>query len=171
MNLFNLTGDYLRVLELSDQLDEQTFQDTLESIQEPIEVKMANYVKLIKAINADVEAIKKEEERLKKLKDSKNKTVSKLKETLLWSVEMVGEETKTGGKKVFVKDDPYVKSVYTAKNPPSLEVLNDKIVPKKFKIPQPPKIDSKAIFAAMKEDETLKVKGVVVKQGVGVRFN
>lgn len=171
MNLFNLTGDYLRVLELSDQLDEQTFYDTLESIQEPIEVKMANYVKLIKAINADVEAIKKEEERLKKLKDSKNKTVSKLKETLLWSVNMVGEETATGGKKVVMKDDLYVKSVYTKRNPPSLEIVNDKIIPKKFKIPQPPKIDSRAILTAMKEDETLKVKGVAVKQGIGVMFN
>ena len=171
MNLFQITSDYLRVLELSDQFDEETLRDTLESIQEPLEVKMANYVKLIKSIEADVAAIKVEEDRLKKLKDSKNKTIDKLKETLLWAVEATGEETKSGGKKVVVKNDIHVRSVYTQKNPPKVEIVNEKIVPKKFKVPQPPKIDSKAILAAKKENENLKIKGVQITQGVGVRYN
>ena len=171
MNLFELASEYLRVLEVSDQFDEEILRDTLDSIQEPLEVKMANYVKLIKSIDADIEAIKAEETRLKKLKDSKNKTIEKLKETLLWAVEVTGQEQKNGMKKVVVQNDVHVKSLWLQKNPPKVEILNEKIVPKKFKIPQPPKIDSKAILAAMKEDESLKVKGVQVTQGVGVRYN
>lgn len=171
MNLYQLTGDYLNFLMLSDEFDEQTFLDTLESIQEPLEMKMANYVKVIRAIESDIEAIKKEEQRLAALKKSKTNTILKLKETLLYSVEVAGKEMPNGNKKLFVQDDPFVKSIYTQNNPPSVEILSEKSIPKKFKVPQPPKIDSKAILAEWKEDKTIKIRGIRVNQSTGVRFN
>jgi hypothetical protein len=168
MNLFQLTRNYIELVELSDQMDQETFVDTLESIQEPLEKKMTNIVKVIRSIESDVEFIKKEEARLKELKASKANAISRLKDMLHDSVLMVGEKTKTGGHKLTIKDDPYVKSIYTQKNPPGVELLDAQEVPDDYKIPQEPKIDNKAIIEAWKND--VEVKGVVVSQGVGVRF-
>ena len=168
MNLFQLTSNYMQIIELSNQLDEETFQDTLESIEEPLAIKMANYVKVIRTIEADIEMIDKETKRLSELKSSKNNTIKRLKNTLLDSVEIVGEDTKTGGKKLVVKDDPYVKSVYTQKNPLKLEVIDESKIPKEYKIQQPDKVDGKSILAAIKEKK--EVPGVTVVQSIGVRF-
>lgn len=168
MNLFQLTANYLQIIELSNQLDEETLKDTLESIQEPLEIKMANIVKVIRSIENDIEAIEKEEKRLKEFKESKRNTIKRLKFMLLESVEVVGNVTKTGGKKLEVKNDPYVKSVYTQKNPPSVEIIDANLIPSDFKVPQEPKVDSKAIIAAWKEDQ--EIEGVKINQSTGVRF-
>lgn len=169
MNLYQLTSNYMQIIELSNQLDEETFLDTLESIEEPLAMKMANYVKVIRSIEGDIEMIDKEVKRLAELKASKNNTISRLKQTLLDSVEIVGEvNPKTGGKKLVVKDDPFVKSIYTQKNPPSVQVLEEDEIPEDYKVKQPDKVDSKAILAAYKED--IEVPGVVINQGIGIRY-
>lgn len=169
MNLYQLTSNYMQIIELSNQLDEETFWDTLESIEEPLAMKMANYVKVIRSIEGDIEMIDKETKRLTELKASKNNTISRLKQTLLDSVEIVGEvNPKTGGKKLVVKDDPFVKSIYTQKNPPSVQVLEEDEIPEDYKVKQPDKVDSKAILAAYKED--IEVPGVVINQGIGIRY-
>lgn len=168
MNLFQLTQNYMQIIELSGELDEDILKDTLESIVEPLEIKMANIVKVIRYVESDIDLIEKEEKRLKDIKASKKNTISRLKLMLLDSVEITGKETKTGGKKLEVRNDPFVKSIYTQKNPPSVEVLNAELIPDNYKIPQDPKIDNKAILAAWK-DET-KVEGVRINQGIGVRF-
>ena len=168
MNLYQLTKNYLEIINLSDELDEETLRDTLESISEPLEIKMANIVKVIRSIEADIDFVETEEKRLKELKESKRNTIKRLKNMLLDSVEIVGKETKTGGKKLEVKGDAFVKSVYTQKNPPSVEIVDPKLIPDNFKIAQEPKIDSKAIIDAWKNN--LQVEGANVKQSIGVRF-
>ena len=169
MNLYQLTSNYMQIIELSNQLDEETFLDTLESIEEPLAMKMANYVKVIRSIEGDIEMIEKEVKRLAELKASKNNTIARLKQTLLDSVEIVGEvNPKTGGKKLVVKDDPFVKSIYSQRNPPSVQVLEEDKIPEDYKVKQPDKVDSKAILAAYKED--IEVPGVVINQGIGIRY-
>ena len=169
MNLYQLTSNYMQIIELSNQLDEETFLDTLESIEEPLAMKMANYVKVIRSIEGDIEMIDKEVKRLAELKASKNNTIARLKQTLLDSVEIVGEvNPKTGGKKLVVKDDPFVKSIYSQKNPPCAQVLEEDKIPEDYKVKQPDKVDSKAILAAYKED--IEVPGVVINQGIGIRY-
>jgi hypothetical protein len=168
MNLYQLTKNYLEIINLSDELDEEVLADTIASIEEPLEIKMANIVKVIRSIEADNDFIETEEKRLKALRESKKNTIKRLKNMLLDSVEIVGKETKSGGKKLEVKGDAFVKSVYTQKNPPSVEIIDPKLIPDDFKIPQDPKIDSKAIIEAWKNN--LQVEGANVTQGVGVRF-
>lgn len=169
MNLYQLTSNYMQIIELSNQLDEETFLDTLESIEEPLAMKMANYVKVIRSIEGDIEMIDKEAKRLAELKVSKNNTIERLKQTLLDSIEIVGEvNPKTGGKKLVVKDDPFLKSIYTQKNPPSVKVLDENEIPEEYKVKQPDKVDGKAILEAWKDEK--EVPGVVKHQGIGIRY-
>jgi hypothetical protein len=49
---------------MADVLDEQTFQDTLQAIEEVLEDKVENIGKFVRCLDADIEAIKTEEKRL-----------------------------------------------------------------------------------------------------------
>jgi hypothetical protein len=169
MNLFNLTTNYVRLIELTNELDEQTFLDTLESIEEPLHTKMVNVVKVIRHIESDIEFIAKEEKRLAELKKSKNNSIKRLKDMLKFSVEVVGDETEKGTKKLMIKDDAFVKMIYTQNNPPSVDILDETKIPRKYRIKQADKIDNKAIIAAWKEQKW-KSKSATITQSVGIRF-
>lgn len=45
MKLYELTQAYNQVLEMAEDLDAETLQDTLDSIREPIEEKAGNIIK------------------------------------------------------------------------------------------------------------------------------
>ena len=64
--LYELTGIYQQIYDLD--MDDETKQDTLDSIDwnEDYENKVEGYVKVIKNLDADIEARKNEMDRLKK---------------------------------------------------------------------------------------------------------
>ncbi|EPV6683415.1 siphovirus Gp157 family protein, partial [Listeria monocytogenes] len=53
MKLYELTQAYNQVLEMAEELDTETLQDTLDSIREPIEEKAENIIKMVKSIDAE----------------------------------------------------------------------------------------------------------------------
>lgn len=56
--LYEITGDYLRLLEMleeEEELDPQAFADTLESIEGEFEIKADNYARIIKELMAESE--------------------------------------------------------------------------------------------------------------------
>ena len=61
MTLYELTGQFLEVNEMAEngEIDEETMQDTLESIECEIEVKAENYAKVIRNLESDMESLKK----------------------------------------------------------------------------------------------------------------
>jgi hypothetical protein len=62
LKLYELSQNYVQLLELADSLDQETFQDTLSSLEEAIEDKAENVAKLIKCLDSDCKAIKEEEQ-------------------------------------------------------------------------------------------------------------
>lgn len=86
--LFNITKDYLEVLELIEQgeFDKETLDTTLECVDAELEVKADNIVNVIKVLESRNIAINKELERLKALKDSNKRGVETLKANLLNSM-------------------------------------------------------------------------------------
>src|SRR5699024_6816004 len=62
MNLYDLTSNWQHVYEMD--LDEDTWLDTLNSIDEEIDIKANNIGFLIQNLTADVEGYKREEKRL-----------------------------------------------------------------------------------------------------------
>jgi predicted nuclease with TOPRIM domain len=158
MKLYELTDNYMQLVEMADQLDEETFRNTLESIQDSIEDKVENTAKVIKSIEADVQAIKEEEKRLKERRQSLETKIDNIKDYLKEQLE------KTGIDKV---KRPTI-TVSIQNNPPKAEIVDEKTIPLTYKIPQPAKLNKKAILEAMKNGE--KVPGAVLVQERGLRI-
>ena len=72
-SLYELTGQYLEIYNM--ELDEETKLDTLDSIdwETEYETKVENYIKVMKNIDADVEARKAEIKRLTELNKADEK--------------------------------------------------------------------------------------------------
>lgn len=91
-SLYELTGQYLEIYNM--ELDEETKLDTLDSIdwETEYETKVENYIKVMKNIDADVEARKAEIKRLTELNKADEKKKDHLKDTLSTSMNMTGHE-------------------------------------------------------------------------------
>ena len=90
--LYELTGQFLDIYNL--ELDEETKLDTLDSIDwnSDYENKVENYIKVMKNLEADVEARKNEIKRLTELNKADEKKKEHLKETLSTSMALTGHE-------------------------------------------------------------------------------
>lgn len=91
-SLYELTGQYLEIYNM--ELDEETKLDTLDSIdwETGYETKVENYIKVMKNIDADVEARKAEIKRLTELNKADEKKKDHLKDTLSASMSLTGHE-------------------------------------------------------------------------------
>lgn len=91
-SLYELTGQYLEIYNM--ELDEETKLDTLDSIdwETEYETKVENYIKVMKNIDADVEARKAEIKRLTELNKADEKKKDHLKDALSASMNMTGHE-------------------------------------------------------------------------------
>lgn len=90
--LYELTGQFLDIYNM--ELDEETKLDTLDSIdwETEYETKVENYIKVMKNLEADVEARKNEIKRLTELNKADEKKKEHLKDTLSASMMLTGHE-------------------------------------------------------------------------------
>ena len=101
MNIYEIKQELLAIFEeleynggeLTPELEEQ-----LSITQEQFKDKVKDYTAVIKSLNADLDEILNEQERLKKLYDRKEKTINKLKEIIVSAVEEFGDTKKSGVK-------------------------------------------------------------------------
>ena len=157
--LYELTNQYQQLLELESEIDEQTFIDTLQSIDEAIEDKAENLAKVIKEIESTVSVITNEISRLQSKKQALNNRVANLKTYLQGEMEKVNK-TKVKGA---------LFTVNIQNNPPSLKVENTDKIPKGFYIEQEPTLDKKALKEAVKNGEVIEGVALVQTQSVRIR--
>lgn len=157
--LYELTGQYQQLLELESEIDEQTFIDTLQSIDEAIEDKAENLAKVIKEMEATITTIANEVNRLQSKKQVVANRVSNLKTYLQGEMEKVNK-TKVKGA---------LFTVNIQNNPPSLKVENTDKIPKSFYIEQEPTLDKKALKEAVKNGEVIEGVALVQTQSVRIR--
>lgn len=90
MTLYDITGEYLQLLDYADSSeDEQLFLDTLESITGELEVKADNYGIVIDEINTRVGQFEKEIQRLTDRKTAMENAVKNMKKRLKDAMEMM----------------------------------------------------------------------------------
>ena len=157
MNLYELTDSYQKILQLIEDGGEG-LEDTLESITDAIEEKADGYGKVIKNIEAQIEAIKNEEKRLADRRKSLESSVKRLKDSLYESMKVT--ETKR------IKSELFTFNIQN--NPPSLNIENEDAIPFEYYQPQAPKLDKKELLNAIKNG--LEIEGVSIKQGEGLRI-
>lgn len=157
MRLYDLSQNYRQVLDLIEEGDER-FLDTLESIDEAIEDKVENYGKLIKSVEAGIEGLKAEEKRLAERRKFMENSVKRMKENVEQSM------ISTGKKKI--KGPLFTFTIQ--KNPPSVEVIEERHIPQGFWIPQEPKLNKKELLEELKLGH--EVPGVELKQSESLRI-
>lgn len=156
--LFNLTDDYKQVYDLiAEQGDEQTLTDTLASINDALEDKADGYVAVIKTLEGDNKAIDDEIKRLQQRKTTNKNGIDRLKESLREAMETTGK----------TKFKTALNSYTIANNPPSKDVLDEKLIPNDYWVDQEPKINSKLLLDDLKAGK--EVPGAEIKQTRSLR--
>ena len=156
--LYELTDRYQQLLELESEIDEQTFIDTLQSIDGAIEDKAENLAKVIKEMEATITTIANEVNRLQSKKQGVANRVSNLKTYLQGEMEKVN--------KTKIKGELFTVNIQN--NPPSLLVNRTDNIPKDFFIEQEPTLDKKALKEAVKNGEV--IEGVALAQTRSLRI-
>lgn len=156
MRLYTLTQNQLQLLQMiEDGID---VFDTLEANQEAINDKAEGYAKIIKMVEGNIAAHKLEVKRLQGNIGSFDNNIKRLKENLFDSMNDLGVK----------KIDGQLFKIAIQKNPPSLEVLDESLIPKGYYVTPKPVLDN----AAIKEELKLghEVPGVQLKQGESLRI-
>lgn len=156
MNLYELSLAFQEVQNM--ELDPEVMKDTLDSIEDAIENKAENIAKLIRNLESDVSAYKEEEDRLKTKRQAAENKVK-------WLKTYLEDNMKLTGKTKF-KSGMFNFSIQ--KNPASVNITDEKIIPEDFLIPQPPKVDKTSLKEILKRG--IEVPGAELKQTEGLRI-
>lgn len=162
MSLYDLTADWQQVYDMED-LDAETWADTLESIEGEIKDKAVNIGYVVKNLEADEVALSTE---IKRLQDKKKAVVKKkqgLKDYLQSSMYAVGLRK--------IQSAPF--NIRIQKNAKSLKIENEEQFMKNelydnYFIPQPPKLDKKQMLEDLKNGAV--IEGVELQQSESLRF-
>ena len=149
MTLYNLTNDYMNLLELAEDpdIDEQAFMDTLEGIEGALEDKAEGYAKVIRTLEGDAAACDAESKRLRNKKQTIENNIKRMKTALQFAMQATGK----------TKFKTALFSFGIQKNPAAVVMDEAYIenIPERFLVPQDPQIDKKAIKEALKNGEDL----------------
>lgn len=143
MRLYELTAQFQNLLEMASdpEIDWDIFEDTLEALEGDIESKADGYAKVIEQLDSEKAAIDYEIKRLTAQKTVRQNSIDRMKAALKTSMEVTG--------KTKFKTDLF--SFGIRKNPASVVITDESRVAHDYLIPQPPKIDKKAIKEALNE--------------------
>lgn len=157
MNLYDLTGNWQKVYDMD--LDEETWFDTLTSIDEAIEDKAENIAKLIRSLDADVEAYNNEIKRLSDRKRVAENKIKSVKAYLQSNMEQLGKE----------KFKTELFSFGIQNNPAGVDITNEQAIPVEFiTVETVKKIDKRGLIQALKDGED--ISGAELKQSRSLRI-
>lgn len=155
--LYELSSSFQQVQEMIES-GQEGLQDTLESIDMAFSDKLESIGKVSANLKANISAFKEEEKRLA----DRRKTI----ENNLKSLEGYAENAlRTTGKQ---KVEAGTFTFAIQNNPPSVDILSESAIPRKYLIKQEPTIDKTAIKQALKDGEV--VPGAEMKQTESLRI-
>lgn len=158
MNLYEITGTVLELQERLEEgcIDKQTFNDTIESLD--VSTKVENICYVIKNLEAQAEAYKKEKERLAERERIANNGINRLKESLLTHLTMTNKKKVNAG--VFTVSKRISNSV---------KVFDETGIPEEYLIYQPAKIDKRGIAKALKDGVVIQGAELESKESITIR--
>lgn len=159
MKLYDLAQNYLNLQELLEnpEVPKELILKSLGEVDGEIEEKAENIAKLIKTIDLEVKVIKEEETRLSNNRKAMENKSKALKDYLEGAMMSTGK-TKFKGN---------LFSFNIQKNAPSVDIIDENLIPKEF-IEFEPIVKKKEILAALKNGEV--IEGVRLKQTESLRI-
>lgn len=155
--LYELTEKYRGLLEVADEVDQEAFESTLESLDDAIEDKAESYAIIDKELESQEDKFAKEIKRLQERKKAISNNRKRLKEDLLNGMKLTGKEK--------FKTDLF--SFWVQNNPPRLKVVDETKIPKEYYVEQQPRLDTVTL---KKHAQANEIPGVEIEQTEGVRF-
>lgn len=159
MNLFELTENYVKFFTMLEEADEITeeLEEMANNLNIAIEEKSDNYVKMIKNLDADVEAFKNQEKIFNKKRKTAENKIAWLKKNLQSSMELQGRKR--------VETELFTISIQ--KNTPSLDITSeDNIGDEYYKVERT--LNKRDLLNDIKEG--LIIDGVGIKQTESLRI-
>ena len=139
--LYELTNDYLTLLDMAEDpdIDPQAFADTLEALGGELEMKADGYARVMKELEGRAATMRFESKRLENGYKTIDRNIDRMKHAL--------QDSMVATDKRKFKTDLFSFSI--RKNPASVVIDHETSIPPEFLIPQDPKINKKAIKAAI----------------------
>lgn len=143
--LYEIVGEFKELLEMASEenMDQKLISDTLEGVEFEFEEKADGYAKVVKMLEGDVEAIDKEIKRLTEKKNTIKNNISGIKKNLENAMITTGK----------TKFKTLLFGYNIQKNPASVSIDDETLIPKDFWVEQEPKLDKKSLAAFLKENE------------------
>lgn len=163
MTLYDLTQEYAALYETSqqgewDEASKEALDNMLASLEGGIEHKLLGIARVRRNMQADIDAIKDEEERLAKRRKAAENAKARLEQYAYKQMEYTGIE--------HAKDATFTVSLQN--NPPSVHVADESKIDARWWIPQPARLDKSGLKKAIQDG--LLVEGAELVQSRGVRF-
>ena len=158
--LYEIAAEYMTLLDMAEEIDEEVFKDTLEGIEGELEIKADGYAKVIAELENRSEGLDREIKRLTDRKKAIGTNIARIKGNL--EAAMIAT-----GKKKFKTD---LFSFGIQKNPPRL-VLDKGIedIPMDYYIFQDPVADKEKIKAELKAGETFDFAHLEQTEGLRIK--
>ena len=157
INLYELSGAYAEIQELMQE-GEEDLEDTLEALEDAIEDKAIGYAKVIRNLESRAKVIREEEKRFAERRRAIENNIKRLKESLQESLEFNDIQKMT--------TDLFTFNIQN--NPPSVKVVDEKVIPHEYLIEQQPKIDRRSLLNDLKNGKV--IKGAEIHQGKSIRI-
>lgn len=149
--IYEITDDVLALMQMMEEdPDNEVIKDTLEALNGELDVKAESYCKVIAEFKAREEVLSSTIEKLTQKKQMVSSNINRLNKALFEAMQATGKER--------IRGDIF--HLYIKKNALSLDQVPEKL-PKKYLVPQEPKVDRKQLLADIKSG--VKVKGVTTK--------
>ena len=156
-SLYDLSNNWQQVYDMD--LDEDTWLDTLDAINEDVKDKAENSGRLIRSWESDAKALKSEEERLAKKRKAIENRIKSLKGYLQDNMERMGEKK--------IKTDLF--SFNIQNNPAGTNIFDEQLVPNKYyETEVVKKFDKRAMLDDLKSGQV--IAGVELKQSQSLRI-
>ena len=158
MTLFQMTTAAKALYEYlqNDEIDEQTYNDTLEAIG--LEDKLEAYCQVIRQYEAEADMFKAEIDRLQARKKTAENNIDRMKKTITDYLISMGKDKDKAG--------TFSVRLNTSK---AVNITDEVMIPDEYKIPQEPKINRKAIRDALKAGEEISGAELITNTGVVIR--
>lgn len=157
-SLYELKNDYLRLLELEEEVDSEAFQDALDNLTDEINTKAENIAAVLKQMEADAKMLKDEETRLKNRRIAIENNHKRLKDYLKNELEVMEiDKVKTPKFTITVRN-----------NPVKVVIKDEDLIPVDYKVPKY-SIDKKTLKEALLNGEEIKGAELIQEKGVQIR--
>lgn len=161
--LYELTDHHQQLLEMmeNEEISDQAFIDTLDLIESELKDKLEGYVHVIKSVEMQMEAAKKEIERLEQYKRTRDNKIKAMKESILATMKALGQQKINAG----------LFTVRYQNNPAGVKIVDEKAVPDSYLIPQAPKVDHKQLIADLKNGVLAESDNIKLTQDQHLRIS